>query len=106
MTLNSKLLSNTQVGKLTRKISQVTKHDGGTITVGDVKQLLNKMEGVAKGKQAKFVVMGLAPTGYVQIKAYNSDAINDGTWDDYLDGRVKSTAKFKEFAQLKVYTYT
>lgn len=105
MVLISKLLSTGPVGDVTRKISQINHKDGSDITLAEVKDLLNKMKGTAKNKHAKFVVTGLAIDKWVQIKAYNSDHLNEENFDDYLDDRVKSSAKFKKFAQLRVYTY-
>lgn len=97
------------IGKLKEKAIKVTRTDGKMIDPTDAKEFVESLiEGSDKKfKEYKMMVRGLNATGWWTLKSFQQDDLNLQELDDYLDGKVKSDAKFGKLYQMQVFiSYT
>ena len=99
---NSEILKNLPRDKSTTKILKLTaKKAQDNITLNDIKGIINAI--YKKDPSAKVRIRGLADS-WRTLKGFNSDLLTDEEIDEYLNGRVKNTSKFKSFSQLEIST--
>lgn len=101
---NSEILKNLVRDKSTTKILKLTaKKAQDNITLNDIKSIITAIN--KKDPSAKVRIRGLADS-WKTLKGFNSDLMTDEDIDEYLNGRVRNTSKFKSFSQIEISSIT
>ena len=99
-------ISKSRVVKLTNSekgVLNIQIHDKSMMNMSDVKKLNDIMVKKYKNKEVKFYIrlFGNLPNP-MTVKSFDDDYFDEDMLEDYLNGRVKSNAKFEELYSIEI----
>ena len=106
MSYNKQILKTVKIGKVQQTTVQMSRNDKKMLSMDEIAEISKSIQTQAdkKNEKIKIMIRGLNIDKWYTLKSFHSD-LNPDEVDDYLEGLVHDTHKFKDFFQIHLTVY-
>ena len=106
MSYNKQILKTVKIGKVQQTTVQMSRNDKKMLSMDEIAEISKSIQTQAdkKNEKIKIMIRGLNIDKWYTLKSFHSD-LNADEVDDYLEGLVHDTHKFKYFFQIHLTVY-